>query len=540
MNNTAISQDWAAKGRILTGTRCLAQYRQVEISDYAGNPWIEALPPFMREEEAILKIRMLPSFTIPERELPTEIRGHCIQRLTELIVPLSRHILLEQAVSRAIRGGYKARNPLSAAFYAKLREDEDAASMSIAARCQPCATGFALFGYSGIGKSTAMERILLTYPQVISHTRYNDKPLNFQQVVWLKLDCPHDGSLRALCLDILAAFDSALGKEREKGYLHKYGCGRKTIDEMVGVIRHLAWIHALGILVIDEIQNLSHSKSGGPDNMLNFFVSLVNTLGVPVVPIGTVKAIRHVTKQFRNARRATGQGDMFWDQLSYHDEWELFTRALWKYQWLDEPAELTSEFQKVLFEESGGITDIAVKLYMFAQYKAIFQGVPTITPEFIREVAGECLRLIQPMIQALTNRDNLLLAKYEDLYVQWTGEMVHSLARKPVITSTSDFDPAAADTGKILDWLVRAGIEHEVAVKAAEEVVREGHGIDLPSLMRKAFARVGELKAGKAKRKRVEPKYNAGDLRLVGKQAKSGELVSELLRDKGIIEDSEV
>ena len=42
-----------------------------------------------------------------------------------------------------------------------------------------------------------------------------------------------------------------------------------------GISRYL-----VGILVIDEIQHLSEAKGGGSDKMLNFFVTLVNTIGL--------------------------------------------------------------------------------------------------------------------------------------------------------------------------------------------------------------------------------------------------------------------
>ncbi len=46
------------------------------------------------------------------------------------------------------------------------------------------------------------------------------------------------------------------------------------------------------MLIIDEIQSLSLAKSGGgAEKMLNFFMTLINTIGVPVVLIGTNKAM---------------------------------------------------------------------------------------------------------------------------------------------------------------------------------------------------------------------------------------------------------
>ncbi|WP_217582127.1 ATP-binding protein, partial [Lysinibacillus sp. GbtcB16] len=102
---------------------------------------------------------------------------------------------------------------------------------------------------------------------------------------------------------------------------------------MLQHMTHLASLHAIGILIIDEIQHLNLSKSGGSDKMLNFFVTLVNTIGIPVVMVGTNKAISILQSEFRQARRGSGQGDMVWGQMPKDDTWDLFVEGMWDYQW---------------------------------------------------------------------------------------------------------------------------------------------------------------------------------------------------------------
>lgn len=51
----------------------------------------------------------------------------------------------------------------------------------------------------------------------------------------------------------------------------------------------LASMYGIGVLVIDEIQYLLHSKNER-DEMLNFLVTLSNIVGIPTVLIGTSKA----------------------------------------------------------------------------------------------------------------------------------------------------------------------------------------------------------------------------------------------------------
>ncbi|WP_268798726.1 ATP-binding protein [Pseudomonas huanghezhanensis] len=136
------------------------------------------------------------------------------------------------------------------------------------------ATSFSVIGCSGVGKSKAIEKILHQYPRRIAHT----EPFSLVQLPWLKLDCPHQGSPRQLCKNFFASVDKLLCTEYEK----LYGNVRAGLDEMLVHMAQVANLHALGLLVIDEIQHLRKSKSSqnlaGSDQLLNFLVTLVNML----------------------------------------------------------------------------------------------------------------------------------------------------------------------------------------------------------------------------------------------------------------------
>ena len=49
--------------------------------------------------------------------------------------------------------------------------------------------------------------------------------------------------------------------------------------------------------------------------------------------------------------------------------------ALWDYQWTKKEVPLTPEISDIMYEESQGIIDIAVKLYAMAQIRAIYSGI---------------------------------------------------------------------------------------------------------------------------------------------------------------------
>ena len=102
-------------------------------------------------------------------------------------------------------------------------------------------------------------------------------------------------------------------------------------------------------------------------------------------------------QDFRQARRGSGMGDMVWEQMKFDDDWDMLIEEMWKYQWTKKESKLTNEYLKrTLYDESQGIIDIAVKLFSLAQSRAIETGNEMVTPEAIRKVGSEDLRLVQP------------------------------------------------------------------------------------------------------------------------------------------------
>lgn len=408
----------------LIGRQVEASYSDQDILGYRDNPFIEALPPIFEEEEVALQIRKYPDYSEDQRKLGKQTRLHLVQQIADYVEPLPSHLLVEQRLSRLIRHGYKARNPLSPevirqfhiGFENILHGGVDSTGRNIAG-VRSTAAGFAILGVSGQGKTTAVESSLLLYPQVIHHSKYKGQPFIRKQIVWLKLNCPFDGSIKGLCFNFLQSIDSHLGTN----YFRKFATRGASVDLLIPVMAHIATLHGLGVLVIDEIQNLSFLKSGGAEKMLNYFTQLINTIGVPVVLIGTFKAMKLLSGSFSQARRSAGQGDLIMDRLSEGEEWNFFLESLWHYQWTAAATPLNPQLSKKMYELSQGIIDIAVKLYMLAQWQAIEDGNDNekITAALLEAVAEQHLQLIKPMLKALRRNDPEALAKIDDLYPKW-------------------------------------------------------------------------------------------------------------------------
>lgn len=424
---------------IINGINVEARYIKPELSEYENNPLIEALPRIMTTDDAIERIAHFPDFNDSMRNLPDHLRFHKMEAGLRFFSPLDIHLDLERRISCTIRSGYLQRNPLKHEFHKKI--DEAFNSFSQYGDNNDFHSskyyGFNIVGISGVGKSQTIERILSLYPQVIRHSNYKGKNFTNSQLVWLKLDCPFDGSTKGLCLNFFQAVDKIFGTN----YVKNYGT-KRTTDEMLPYIALVAGYHNLGVWVIDEIQRLNLAKSGGAEKMLNFFTQLVNTVGVPIIMVGTYKALPLFAEDFSQMRRGTGQGDLIWDRMAFDKQWQTFVESLWDYQYTQKEAILggKSDLGKVLYEETQGITDLAIKTFIFAQQRAIETNIEKINASIIRSVVKDKFKMLQEALRAMRDKQRNALEKYEDLYPKFkqnhTGiqpDIIGELARSPEI-----------------------------------------------------------------------------------------------------------
>jgi hypothetical protein len=502
------------------------------LPEFRENPFINRLPLELSMREILKALSDPPDFSPDERTFPKHVRVHCLYRLRRCFVPLDHHLRLATDFSALLRQGYVSRNPLTTDYIHRLQDGhERIVSRDLAAgrhRVRSTAEGFALLGTSGAGKSTAIARILERYPQVIDHT----EPFSLKQVVWLKLDCPYQGSPKQLCLNFFQAMDLLLGTR----FLATHGRSRSGLDQMMTQMAQIANRHALGVLIIDEIQHLTLAKGLGSDALLNFLVTLINTIGIPVVMIGTMGALPVLQGDFRQARRANGLGTAIWERLQPGPAWDHFVEFLWRYQWTREEAPLTAEIRQVLYEESQGIIDVLVKLFMLAQLRAMELGLVRKRPEvldagLIRQVAKEHFKVISPMMAALKAGDRRKIAQYDDLrpleeHVRQTlhhAQLRLKSEREPTIAPA----PHQTDTpDPLMAALLGIGLARDVAELLAAETAAEhpdGSLLDqvgrIMDRLRKSGLKTAPSKAKLARQAAVKPVSELADIVAEGKLA---------------------
>ncbi|OZB42968.1 MAG: transposase [Alishewanella sp. 34-51-39] len=353
-----------------------AVYSDAILPEHRGNPLIEALSPKKTIQEMMESFANYPDLSEEIRNHPDPlVREEYTSRLRELRQPLPIYFDVFRAIERALKNGYSAKNPFSPTTlqYLHYQVDERPAIEPKTGFFEPKGEGITLIGESGVGKSSMLDQILNYFPTVIEHGNYKGKPVGVKnQVVWIKVDCPNNSSVRELCEEILTQLDIATNSEKTRS--------ASTVGGVIRQIEQRIKSCFLGILVIDEMQRLVFKRTGGENNLLNFLHSLVNKLGVPIFFCANPPFDETLARTLKAARRAESAGSFTMESLKRDSNaWNAFIEELWELQWTNVYNELTDELNDKLYELSVGNLDLAHRIYRDAQRTVIGSGDERIT-----------------------------------------------------------------------------------------------------------------------------------------------------------------
>lgn len=516
------------------------------IEEYDSNPFIACLPPPPSEDDTFAHLKSLPPCTDAERMLAPHLREQLVFiRIKQAFIPVSLQLRQANQIDLLLRGGYVSRNPSTAAYQAMLTDlatrDEEELAADIAegrGASDMAADSLVILGPSGIGKTTLQRRMLDAYPQVKRHSAPGMGTIT--QIVWLRIETAADGSPKQTILSMFAAIDGLLGTD----YVGKHGALPR--ERLLVKAQQLCARHAIGMIVVDEIQNLANSSAGQSD-LMSFLTSLVNVVNVPIVMIGTMKALGIFGSNFRIARRGEGNGSIIYEPMPNDAEWRTFVRTLFRFQWTTERTEWSQEISDLLWDESQGIIDIAVKLFVLSQMRAIRLGArgksELISTELVRLVAEQSLKLVRPMLDALRRRDWKALEQYDDLtsvdamiaaelQKRWKGADAHpdlsSLAE--AVAERLDGPGGEVANGLMTAALAASGLAAE-QIAAVVAMVKEARGSPDPVAAVVTAVAPKPTKSKKAKHVESAP-VNPGDVRVAaaGGDPMAGLAEADLLR----------
>ncbi|HHC7361236.1 TPA: ATP-binding protein [Vibrio parahaemolyticus] len=382
-----------------------ATYHEAILPEHRGNPLIEALPPKVEDDELVVKLSNYPKRLLKETTLKEIERLEYLTRLKELRQPLPLYFDVFRAIEMAIKEGYSAKNPLSPTTmnYLHYSSDNRPDVEPKTGFFKPKGSGITIIGESGVGKTCMLEQVLNCFPDVIEHRYYQNKVLAIPQVVWIKVDCPDDSSVKGLCHRILEQIDQKLGDPPTKP--------AGTIALLLQQIESKMKSSFLGILVIDEMQNLNLAKAGGADRLLGFLHNLVNNLGIPILFCANPPFDELLSKSFKSARRAESSGYFDVELMENDEEWELFVDELWKLQWTNVKTSLSKSLRKSLYTLSAGNMDLAVRIYYSAQKSIIGSSDERITEEVLELGASIAIRATKNLTEEMRKEHAISVLK---------------------------------------------------------------------------------------------------------------------------------
>jgi hypothetical protein len=488
-----------------------ASYNKNLPEKFQDNPLIEALPPLKSDTD--LYSALFEPIKEPDLDAPPEVRAALmVDAVKNQFILFPGHFDLAKKIDLMLRSGYVDRDPSTKCrnkLLQSLYEQQQSGGASCSFTSNPkSASSFSILGLPGSGKTIGVERILGLNPQAVRH------PVsNLIQIVYLKVECPHNSSLRTLCINFLREIDNVLGTTEADEIGYKEG-----ESSLLEKMKNKVALYSIGILIIDEFQNLNSRKSNSSE-LFRFIVYLVNNLSLPVIFMGTPEASVILNSGMASARRTIGYGAVTWNPLALdyknvqkltdetQEYWTTFTEALWDNNWLVGQNPLTEELKDKWFELSQGVLDIAVKLYIGCQLKAISSGKEVITLALMEYVYKHEFTPVHNLLNTLQDNQASQMSNYPDLDTSSQNKHHFALPEDTYpLKLSSNLDSKKVE--KLANIIIKArGITKSKAFEISESLCLEDRNASLEELAQIALKRLE-----KAKRKKFKKGSNIEDL----------------------------
>lgn len=245
---------------------------------------------------------------------------------------------------------------------------------------------FTIIGTSGIGKSSAISRAI----NLITENRIIEIKKPYTKIIpCVNVQCPFDSSVKGLLFEILRKVDEILGTK----YCDNAIKTRASTDMLIGSVSQIALNH-IGLLVVDEIQNVVNSKNG--KILIGSLTQLINNSGISICMVGTPESTVFFEQAMQLARRSLG---LQYSNIEYGIEFKNICKILYSYQYVQQKTEITDAIIEWLYEHSAGVISIVVSLIHDAQEIAILNGKEILDMETLNEAYQQRLSLLHDYIQ---------------------------------------------------------------------------------------------------------------------------------------------
>ena len=351
--------------------------------DYIEN-FIRELPEMKSGEELVKALSIFPEYEDSVRYESQTVRLMRLSDLYRIYVPsnMSTEIyaklylallrsLQKKGTQVAIRQKYQNYNRIQNQDYRGIIGGSDS---------------FTIIGTSGIGKSSAISRAI----ELITENRVIEIEKPYVKVIpCIVVQCLFDSSVKGLLLEILRKVDEELGSSYYKNAVR----ARATTDMLIGSVSQVALNH-IGMLIVDEIQNVVNSKNG--KSLIGSLTQLINNSGISICMVGTPECNPFFEQAMQLARRSVG---LQYQSMAYDAYFESFCKILFEHQYVKNRTEISSAIIEWLYEHSSGILSVVVSLIHDAQEIAILSGKEILDMEMLNQAYNQRLSFLHSYIQ---------------------------------------------------------------------------------------------------------------------------------------------
>ena len=370
------------------------------IAAYRGNPLIGALGSIRTKEQIRDLLTVKPAYDPEERRLPAHLRPHVAFALREFFLPGIPHMAAVKEVDLLIRQSYKHRNPLDRKYRRQWARDQKdlKEERQLPERYAFMPLGAAVIGPPGTGKTLSIDFAVRKFPPVVEQAYLiNGTRVAFTQIPCLRLNLFQDGSLKSFGREMFDQAEQTLSIPLARDW----GVDRATGNRIQSLYFQLCQEFNVGLFAVDEFQFIQAAHDG-TRRALNYFVRLMNCIGVAVIVIGSQATAGLLKENLAASRRFLSPIPPYTPFVT-GKVWDAFFGQMVRYQYVAEMDSLAN-LSAVVLELSGGIPDLAVKLFLLSQMRLFGRTKERLTADVLRETSKLLFYTVQERLVELKGK----------------------------------------------------------------------------------------------------------------------------------------